>query len=234
MAKKRASKIYKEDEEELLEKHAINGIHMDHEDDELMGINTALEQDKERSTTIDEEQQQQTKQLALLKAQQQDGETESAAKGVTLPPAKAKRDPKMDKDPIEGEDLGLEEHDFLLARRVTQKDLEIHNKVNQEGLLGSNVRKPRDLLSIFTRGMSSNETPKVDSSYMIENNKLVQKEVVAIQLLRNYHSRDNKEKYNTMHLFSELRLSEELIEEIKEDKKAYQNEDLITIIKELL
>lgn len=233
MAKKRASKIYKE-EEELLEKLAINGIHTDHEEDELMGINTALEKDKERSVTVDDEQQQQEEQLALLKAQEKDGETETAAKGVTLPPAKAKRDPKMDKDPIEGEDLGLEEHDFLLSRKVTQKDLEIHNKVNQEGLLGSNVRKPRDLISIFTRGMSSNETPKVDSSYMIENNQLVRKEVAAKQLLRNYHSKDNKEKYNAIHLFHELRFSEELIEEIKTDKKAYLNEDLITIIKELL
>ena len=39
-----------------------------------------------------------------------------------------------DKDPIEGEDLGLDENDFLLSRKVSLKDLEVHNKLNTYNL----------------------------------------------------------------------------------------------------
>ncbi|BDS15312.1 hypothetical protein [Aureispira anguillae] len=233
MAKKRASKIY-EEEKEQLDKRSINTLFADKEDEELMGINAALEKDKKNASSVEEEKEIKSEQTDLLKAQQKRAEAEAANKGISVPPAKAQRDPKMDKDPIEGEDLGLEENDFLLSRKVTELDLEVHNKVNREGLLGSNVRKPRDLVSIFSRGLSTNESPKIDSAYSIENNKILQKEIAAIQLLHNYHSRDNSEKNNARHLFAEIYLEEDLIEEIKADKKAYENEDLIAIIRERL
>ena len=123
---------------------------------------------------------------------------------------------------------------FLLSRKVSKEDLEIHNKMNDEALLGSNERKPKDFMNVFSRGPSTKEQPKVDTSVSIENNALIQKEVAAKQLLRNYHSKDNKEKDNTNNILIELKLDEEIIKEIKEDKKAYQNDNLIDIIKQLM
>jgi hypothetical protein len=230
MAKKRAKKIYDE-EEESLQKQSINGLFKDREEGEVMGINAALEQEKTSSETTTEDQESiKAQQDALLKEQQEDAEKDAASSGVTIPKAIAMRDPKKSKDPLEGEDLGLEEDDFLLARKVTQEDLEAHNQVNEEGLLGSNIRKPRDFVSVFSRGPSTNDSPKIDSSVPILNNKFLQKEVAAVQMLHNYHSKDNKEKNNALQIFKELYLEEDIIQEIKEDNKAYQDEDLIQII----
>ncbi|WMX15813.1 MULTISPECIES: hypothetical protein [unclassified Aureispira] len=230
MAKKRAKKIY-EEEEETLKKRSINGLFKDKKEDELMGINTALEQEKEQQeNTTDEEQLLQLQQEQLLKEQQEDAEKKAASKGIAIPKAIAVRDPRKNKDPLEGEDLGIDEDDFLLARKVRKEDLEAHNEVNEEGLLGSNIRRPRDFISIFSRGPSTDESPKIDSSFAILNNKFLRKEVAAIQLLHNYHSKDNKEKSNTLQIFRELYLEEDIIDEIKEDKKAYEDEDLIQII----
>lgn len=230
MAKKRAKKIYDE-EEETLKKQSINGVSKDKEQDELMGINAALEQKKSNSEyTSEEEEALRVEQEQLLKKQQEDAETEAASKGVTIPKATAVRDPKKSQDPLEGEDLGLEEDDFLLARKVTKEDLEAHNEVNEEGLLGSNIRKPRDFVSVFSRGPSTNKTPKIDSSVQILNNKDLQKEVAAVQLLHNYHSKDNKEKSNTLQVFKELYLDDDIIKEIADDSKAYEDDDLIQII----
>jgi len=230
MAKKRAKKIYDE-EEDPLQKRSINGVFKDKEEEEVMGINAALEQETNNSEYLSEEEEAiKTQQAELLKEQQEDAEKEAASKGITIPKAKAGRDPRKSQDPLEGEDLGLEEDDFLLARKVTKEDLEAHNEVNEEGLLGSNIRKPRDFVSIFSRGPSTNESPKIDSSLPILNNKFLQKEVAAIQLLHNYHSKDNKEKSNALQVFRELYLEEDIIKEIKSDNKAYQDDDLIEII----
>lgn len=230
MAKQRAKKVYDE-EEETLQKRSVNGVFEDKKDDELMGINAAMEQEKSssESTTEEEEAAKLTEKL-LMEEQQENAEKEAASNGVTIPKATAARDPKKSKDPLEGEDLGLEEDDFLLARKVTKEDLEAHNQVNEEGLLGSNIRKPRDFVSVFSRGPSTNNAPKIDSSLPILNNKAMQKEVAAVQLLHNYHSKDNKEKSNTLQIFREMYLEEDLIEEIQSDSKAYQDEDLIQII----
>lgn len=234
MAKKRAKKIYDE-EEESLQKQSINGLLKDKEESEVMGINAALEQEKTSSeTTSEDEEAIKAQQEALLKEQQEDAEKDAASSGVTIPKAIAMRDPRKSKDPLEGEDLGLEEDDFLLARKVTQEDLEAHNQVNEEGLLGSNIRKPRDFVSVFSRGPSTNDSPKVDSSIPILNNKFLQKEVAAVQMLHNYHSKDNKERNNALQIFKELYLDEDIIKEIKEDNKAYQDEDLIQIIMDRL
>lgn len=230
MAKKRAKKIYDE-EEESLEKRSINGVFKSKEDDELMGINAALEQKDNTSDYVsDDEEILRAEQEQLLKDQQEDAETEAASNGITIPKATAMRDPKKSHDPLEGEDLGLEEDDFLLARKVTKEDLEAHNEVNEEGLLGSNIRKPRDFVNVFSRGPSTNKSPKIDSSLPILNNKDLQKEVAAVQLLHNYHSKDNKEKSNTLQVFREMYLDDDIIDEIKDDNKAYQDEDLIQII----
>ncbi len=234
MAKKtRASKIHKE-EEEYKDKLSINNVFDEKEDDDLMSINLALEKEKEetRSAALEEELDDETE--VIEEEVQKKADAEGANKGIQVPKAKAKRDPKKDKDPIEGEDLGLDENDFLLSRKVTKQDLEIHNKLNSEELLGSNVRKPRDFKNIFSRGPSSIETPKVDTMYDIENNQLVQNEVAATQLLRNYHSKDNKEKSNTTNILKELNVEEDILKEIKENKKAFQDQNLIDIIKELL
>lgn len=230
MAKQRAKKIYDE-EEETLKKQSINGVSKDKEQDELMGINAALEQETSNSEySSEEEEALKAEQEQLLKEQQEDAEKEAASKGVTIPKATAVRDPKKSQDPLEGEDLGLEEDDFLLARKVTKEDLEAHNEVNEEGLLGSNIRKPRDFVSVFSRGPSTNKTPKIDSSVQILNNKDLQKEVAAVQLLHNYHSKDNKEKSNALQVFKELYLDDDIIKEIAEDNKAYEDDDLIQII----
>lgn len=230
MAKKRAKKIYDE-EEETLQKRSINGVFKDKEKDEVMGVNAALEQESNNSEfTSEEEESILEQQEQLQKEQQEDAEKEAASKGITIPKATAARDPRKSQDPLEGEDLGLEEDDFLLARKVTQDDLKAHNEVNEEGLLGSNIRKPRDFVSVFSRGPSTNESPKIDSSFPILNNKSLQKEVAAVQLLHNYHSKDNKEKSNTLQIFRELYLEEDVIKEIKSDNKAYQDEDLIQLI----
>lgn len=230
MAKKRAKKIYDEEEEDL-QKRSINGEFKDKGVNELMGINASLDQEKKNSDyTSEEEEALRIEQEQLQKEQQEDAETEAASKGITIPKAIAVRDPKKDKDPLEGEDLGLEEDDFLLARKVTKEDLQAHNEVNEEGLLGSNIRKPRDFVSVFSRGPSTNNTPKIDSSVPILNNKDLQKEVAAVQLLHNYHSKDNKEKSNTLQVFKEMYLDDDIIEEISDNSNAYQDDDLIEII----
>jgi hypothetical protein len=190
-----------------------------------------LEQKDNSSEYISEEEETlRVQQEQLLKDQQEDAETEAASKGITIPKATAMRDPRKSKDPLEGEDLGLEEDDFLLARKVTKEDLEAHNEVNEEGLLGSNIRKPRDFISVFSRGPSTSNAPKIDSSLPILNNKDLQKEVAAVQLLHNYHSKDNKEKSNALQVFREMYLDDDIIDEIKDDRHAYQDEDLIEII----
>ena len=233
MAKKRAGKKYDE-EDELLDKVSVNYQEEETDKDELMGINAALErqkeleQDEQQKKEIDEQQQE------LLEWTQQEEEVEAANKGISLPPAIAKRDPKKSKDPLEGEDLGLDENDFLLSRKVTEIDLDVHNEINEESLLGSNVRKPKDFLSIFTRGKSTNEAPKLDTTQAIENNALVQKELAARQILYNYHSRDNKEKYNALNILKELYLDDDIIKEIKSNRNASDDDDLVEILKELL
>ncbi len=234
MAKQRAKKIYDEEEEDL-QKRSINGVFEDKKEDELMGINAALEQETNNSEyTTEEEEAIKAEREQLQKEQQEDAEKEAASKGITIPKATAMRDPRKSRDPLEGEDLGLEEDDFLLARKVTKEDLQAHNEVNEEGLLGSNIRKPRDFVSVFSRGPSTNDSPKIDSSFPILNNKFLQKEVAAVQLLHNYHSKDNKEKSNTLQIFRELYLDDDLIKEIKSDSDAYQDEDLIQIIMDRL
>lgn len=233
MAKRKAPKQYDE-EEEFLDKVSVNYLEEETDKEELMGINAALEREKEQEEDQQRQKELEEQQEELLEFQEQEEEVDAANKGVSLPPAYAKRDPKKDKDPLEGEDLGLDEHDFLLSRKVTEIDLEIHNEINEESLLGSNVRKPKEFLSIFTRGKSTNDAPKIDTTLAIENNNLLQKELAAQQILYNYHSRDNKEKYNALNILKELQLDDDIIKEIKSNKNASDDDDLVEILKERL
>ena len=71
MAKKRAKKIY-DAEEESLKKRSINGEFKDKENNELMGINAALEQKDNSSEYISEEEETlRVQQEQLLKDQQE-------------------------------------------------------------------------------------------------------------------------------------------------------------------
>ncbi|MCH2023406.1 MAG: hypothetical protein MK207_13100 [Saprospiraceae bacterium] len=260
MAKKIKSAKLQEEEEEQKGKQSINNIYEEREDDGLMSINMALEKEKAEAYNEEEDSdymndptegniiEDQTKEEdplneemteeeefeknAQLKLQKAD--EEGASKGYNIPVAQAQRDPKKDKDPIEGEDLGLQEDDFLLSRKVSKEDLYLHNQMQDEELLGSTESKPKDFMDVFNRGPSTNNSPKVDTTKDIENNAMVQKEVAAKQLLRNFHSSDSTEKANTENILSELKIDTELIKEIEEDKSAYKNDNLIDIIKNLL
>jgi hypothetical protein len=233
MAKRKASKLHDE-EEELLLKRSVNYQEDELNQEELMGINAALEREKEQEEDQQRQKELEEEQQDLLEWQEEEQEAEAVNKGVSLPPAYAKRDPDKDKDPLEGEDLGLDEHDFLLSRKVTELDLDVHNEINEDQLLGSNVRKPKDFLSIFTRGRSTNDAPKIDTTFAIENNALVQKELAARQILNNYHSRDNKEKSNALNVLKELDLDDDVIKEIKSKRNASSDQDLVDLLKELL
>ncbi len=233
MARKKASKQYDEDEE-FLEKRSVNYQEDEADQEEIMGINAALEREKEQQEDQTQKKEIEEQQQELMEWKAQEEEAEAANKGISLPPAYAKRDPKKDKDPLEGEDLGLDENDFLLSRKVTELDLDIHNEVNEDGLLGSNVRKPKEFLSIFSRGRSTNEAPKIDTTFTIENNSLMQKELASRQILNNYHSRDNKEKSNALNILKELELDEDEIKEIKSKRNASSDQDLVDLLKELL
>ena len=259
MAKKTKSAKILEEEEEQKGKQSINNIYEEREDGGLMSVNMALEKEQAESYNEDDDtdymddpteepvMEEATEEAPLMEEVAQEEETEiiaeakfqladeeGASKGFNIPAAKAERDPNKDKDPIEGEDLGLQEDDFLLSRKVSKEDLFIHNQMQDEALLGSTESKPKDFMNVFNRGPSTKNTPKVDTTNDIENNALVQKEVAAKQLLRNFHSRDSTEKANTENILSELKIDTELIKEIEEDKSAYKNDNLIDIIKNLL
>lgn len=263
MAKRlKASKLKKGKEEEE-GRTSINNIYQNEKTDAPVSINYDLNQEEvvdemdeaaivkayhaeteevDNSNTEDadvKDVQGNTEETALIEEdpidlQEQLATEEAKKQGLNLPDAVQKRDPKKDKDPIEGEDLGLAENDFLLSRRVTKSDLELHINSREEGLLGSNERKPKDFLNVFRRGPSTKKKPKVDTSAAIENNAVIQKEIAAKQLLRNYHSTDNTEKNNTLHIFNELKLDEELMSEINGNRNAYNDQNLIKVIRELL
>lgn len=233
MAKRvRAPKVYEEDEQ-LANRSSINGTFKDKEQEEdVQSINNALDEEEERTTDVEEQEQLEEERIALLEEQQRIAEEESAGKGFNLPTARAQRDPSKNKDPLEGEDLGLMENDFLISRKVSLEDLEFHNKMNEEALLGSNVRKLKDFMEIFERGSSSEESPKIDTMYNIENNRPIRQELVVVQILRNYHSKNNLEKNNAWQIIKELKLDDELIKRIKDNDDAHEDRYLIDVIKE--
>ncbi|MCH2044360.1 MAG: hypothetical protein MK212_09445 [Saprospiraceae bacterium] len=213
MAKKRASKQY-EEEEMQYDKMSINSEDQIQDTDELTSVNSLI---PKGNINVEEDDDEQEK-----------------MKGAMLPKPKGERDPKMDEEPIEGEDLGVKEDSFLMDRKVSKEDLEAHARLEKRDFLGSNVRKPRDFAAMFGKGKSSEQNPKIDVDYSIDNNTPFRKELMAKQLLRNAHSRDIDDVKNTKRIFNEFKLEEELIDAILEDKEAYKNNDFITQLQELI
>ncbi len=236
-----AKRKTKREEEDVL------GLNYNPEDQskEVTGLNTTVEDDQSDYVglnTMEETIVEQTDEdLSVQVSQQEDMITskkvdliqeidESNNEGINIPPARALRDPRKDKDPIEGEDLGLRKGDFLLSRKITPEDLDAHNDIHQDGLLGSNMRHYRDFSEIFSRGVSTDENPKVDTVYGIENNKVDQGEMAAKQLLRNCHSRDGKARNNALHILRPMGLDDDLIQEIKSTSDAHDEDKLVSIV----
>jgi len=246
MAKRKSKKKHEEEE--------AYGLNFQYEDQstEVVGLNTSLDEEGEDAYTalnnLDEQDEtpifnedELDVRVPLQEDDQEDLDTseqlglvqeidESNNEGVNIPPARAVRDPRKSKDPLEGEDLGLREGDFLLSRKITSEDLEAHNDIHQDGLLGSNMRHHKDFAEIFSRGVSTDENPKVDTVYGIENNKVDQGEMAAKQLLRNCHSRDNKEKNNAIQVLRTMGLDDDLIQEIKSTSDAHDESKLVAIV----
>lgn len=254
--KNKAAKQY-EEEEERHEKLSINSQDRGFEDElrsvnstgginEKTGINNTLEEDTKPLAKDDdaipaellkeEEPIKDDKDAAELEKniKREEEEEEDTLGGLLIPEAKAKRDPKMDIDPLEEEDLGLEEGDFLADREVQSRDLEAHMELKKKGFLGSNTRRPREFTSIFDKGKSSKDDPKLDLGYRIHHNTPLKKELIAQQLLRNYHSKESSEVSNTKRIFQEFQLDEETLEAIKTDTMAHENEDLIEKLKNII
>lgn len=243
MAKRKTGKKYEEDEV-----YGLNYASEDHPK-EVLGLNTDLkEEGKENYMALNAledplplNEEEDNRNLSIIEEETEDLETtedlaliqeidESNNEGVNIPPPQAVRDPRKDKDPIEGEDLGLREGDFLLSRKITPEDLDAHNDIHQDGLLGSNMRHHKDFSEIFSRGPSTDESPKVDTVYGIENNKIYQSEMAAKQLLRNCHSRDNKEKNNAIQVLKTMGLDDDIIKEIKSTSSAHDDDKLVAIV----
>ncbi len=212
MAKKRKlPKKYEEEYEQDLEKISVNRL-KGRKNDGPVSVNRALEEEQfeKRITT---------------------------SKGIKVPKAEKGRDPRMDEEPIEEEDLGLPEDSFLMDRKVSKIDLLIHMDAQEKQFLGSNIRKPRDFAAIFEKGKSDREDPKLDMAYEVDQNPEFKKELIAQQLLRNFYSDDSVEVKNTEMIFKELELwddkdeiSTEFKEALEDDPKAYLNENLIEIL----
>lgn len=214
MAKKRKlPKKYEEEHELENEKLSVNRL-KGNRNDGPVSVNRALEEEQFEKGT-------------------------RTSKGIIVPKAKKGRDPKMDEEPIEEEDLGLPEGSFLLDRKVGKIELLIHMDAQEKQFLGSNIRKARDFASIFEKGVSNPEDPKLDMAYEIDQNPEFKKELIAQQLLRNFHSDDSTESRNAQLIFKELELwddeddlATDFKDELKGDVKAHFNEKLIQILQE--
>jgi hypothetical protein len=162
----------------------------------------------------------------------EDDRRQTISKGKQLPFAKELRDTEKDANPIEEEDLGLPDDSFLIKRKVSRKDLILQNETQEKQFLGANVRKLRDFVSIFDKGLSSKNNPKIDLNYEITQNPKLRKELIAQQLIRNYKSKNELEQRNTKSIFKELNLLEEEDFKDKIDSEAdiYNDDKLISKI----
>lgn len=153
-------------------------------------------------------------------------------RGRALPLPRKSRDPKMDKDVVPEKMMGLPEDSFLMERKVSPLDLKAHMKHQQRDFVGSNVRKPREFASMFEKGKSTKQAPKLDMSYNIDQNYEFRRELIAQQLLRNLHSRDHVERRNAEKVLREMEVDKELMEEIRKDKKAFKNDEFVEKLQE--
>lgn len=195
------------------------------DDNEKISINRLKEGEEEGPISVNR---------ALEKEQEEKAIT--GGKGKKIPIPEAERDPKMDEEPISEKDLGLSDDSFLLDRKVNKRDLMAHIDAQEKQFLGSNIRKPRDFAAIFDKGKSSPENPKLDLAYEIHQNPEFKKELIAQQLLRNFHSEDAVEVRNAEHVFTELKLmeKEDFVDLIRTDEAAHENEALIDMLMKVL
>lgn len=182
----------------------------------------------EEKKSLDEK----TSQFQLDRQEIEEDKKQTISKGKKLPLAKELRDTDKDANPIEEEDLGLPEDSYLIKRKVSKKDLMLQNESQEKQFLGANVRKIRDFISIFDKGQSSKNNPKIDLSYEIAQNPSMRKELIAQQLLRNYKSKNEREQQNTLEIFKELNLleEEEFKDNIDKDEAIHKDEKLISTL----
>lgn len=265
MYKKKFSKIYQEEEEEeqlsSVNEESQKGLM---EEEELVSVNRAMakleqqllptDQAEEESTTDveaeepleialegEEEEMEEIQEdpLHLTEALEEEQESrKTTAKGRLAPVPEEGRDPTMDEDPLEAEDLGLPEDSILVDRRLRKEELQLQMNAQSKDFLGSNMHRTRDFAAIFAKGQSSKEDPKLDLAYEIDQNLEYRKELVAQQLLRNFHSADSKESYNAGLIFKELGLTdkddEDFADDVSADSAAHENEEFIEQIRKRL
>lgn len=232
MAKRKIDKLYEEEDG--------YGLNYQPEDQmqEVVGLNTTMEEEQDDYTALnnlDEEttllgEEEDRDLLTTTEDQSTEEINESNNDGVNIPPARAARDPRKDIDPLTGKSLGLPDDHFLLSRKITEEDLEAHSKINTEQLLGSNVDNYKDFGSIFSKGASTDDSPKIDMEYNVEYNTENQHRMAAQQLLRNCYSRDAREKSNAFRVLKSMGLDDDIIEEIKSSSSAYDDEHLVELV----
>ncbi|WCL81657.1 hypothetical protein PPO43_00920 [Saprospira sp. CCB-QB6] len=207
---------------------------------ELEGEEDELEEEGDLTEDLAEEMEDiQEDPLHLTEALAEERESrKTTAKGRLAPVPEEGRDPTMDEDPLEAEDLGLPEDSILVDRRLRKEELQLQMNAQSKDFLGSNMHRSRDFAAIFAKGQSSKEDPKLDLAYEIDQNLEYRKELVAQQLLRNFHSADSKESYNAGLIFKELGLTdkddEDFADDVSADSAAHENEEFIEQIRKRL
>ncbi len=156
---------------------------------------------------------------ALEKSQRQD-KKRGKWRGKAMPLLKNERDDSQDKDPLTPEEVGLNPEDaFLIERKLSPADLRKHQDNHEKDFLGTNMRRSRDFLRMFDKGVSSDEAPKMDFAYNIEYSPNTKKQLIAEQMLRNLQSSKLRERQFAMRIIEETtegKANEEELEEYEE------------------
>ena len=146
-------------------------------------------------------------------------------RGKTMPTLNKKRDSSQDKDPLTAEQLGMNPEDsFLAEREIKPIDLRKHQDNHQKNFLGANMRRSRDFLRMFDRGVNSKDQPRLDLAYNIEYSPGLKKQLICEQLLRNLQSSQSREKHFANKVLKELIPDEEQREELTENED-FRDED---------
>lgn len=233
--------VAEEEEEFLAEEEQLEGPE---EEEEPLEIELEEEEELETEEDLAEElaeaaEEQEEDPLHLTEALEEEQESrKTTAKGRLAPVPEEGRDPSMDEDPLEAEDLGLPEDSILVDRRLRKEELQLQMNAQSKDFLGSNMHRTRDFAAIFAKGKSSKEDPKLDLAYEIDQNLEYRKELLAQQLLRNFHSADSKESYHAGLIFKELGLTdkddEDFADDVSADAAAHENEEFIEQIRKRL
>ncbi|EJF54709.1 hypothetical protein SapgrDRAFT_3060 [Saprospira grandis DSM 2844] len=221
-------------EEEQLEGQEEEPLEIELEEEEALETEEDLAEELAEAAEEQEEDP-----LHLTESLEEEQESrKTTAKGRLAPVPEEGRDPTMDEDPLEAEDLGLPEDSILVDRRLRKEELQLQMNAQSKDFLGSNMHRTRDFAAIFAKGKSSKEDPKLDLAYEIDQNLEYRKELVAQQLLRNFHSADSKESYHAGLIFKELGLTdkddEDFADDVSADSAAHENEEFIEQIRKRL